>query len=246
MSIPYISKKLQTLYKLLRFEIAKPGEARGEYTRNYPYTYATYSPWFEPGFLDMYAKIEHHTVVSEDRCYILDRLTRYAVHLPGDFAECGVYKGGTTFLIASVIAECGSESHLHLFDTFAGMPSIAQKPRDGHKPGDFGDTSLESVKSYLAQFPGVQFHLGTIPDTFSDILDEEFSFVHIDVDIYPTTLECCKFFYPRLVRGGILICDDYGFPGYKKAAKAAVDEFFQDKPGKPIPLHTGQCFIIKL
>ena len=43
-----------------------------------------------------------------------------------------------------------------------------------------------------------------------------------------------------------MIFDDYGFYGYKDAAKKAVDEFFSDKPEPTISLRNGQCFIIKL
>jgi len=53
-----------------------------------------------------------------------------------------------------------------------------------------------------------------------------------------TTLWCQKIV--------VTLCDDYGFPGYKNATKAAIDEFFKDKPENPITLQTRQCFIIKL
>ena len=219
---------------------------RGEYTRNFPYDYLTYSPWFEPWFQELYQHIKNRTVVQEDRCYIIHQLCNYACNLQGDFAECGVYKGGTTFLIASVLEKRGQGKHLHLFDTFTGMPDIAIKERDNQAPGDFADTSLENVKEYLSDFSNIDFHPGIIPDTFKRVLNKQFSFAHIDVDLYPTTLECCKYFYERMTKGGILICDDYGFLGYRKAAKAAIDDFFEDKTEIPISLHTGQCFIIKL
>jgi len=48
--------------------------------------------------------------------------------------------------------------------------------------------------------------------------------VHIDVDVYPPTEFCLRFFAPRLARGALLVVDDYGFltcPGAKKA----VDDF---------------------
>lgn len=53
-----------------------------------------------------------------------------------------------------------------------------------------------------------------------------------------------RVFVPRLTNGGIILYDDYGFlcaPG----AKLAVDEFFSDKPEKPIWLTTGQCLVVK-
>ena len=49
-----------------------------------------------------------------------------------------------------------------------------------------------------------------------------------------------------MTRGGVMICDDYGFPFFKYSAKQAVDEFFSDKPETTISLRTGQCVVIKL
>jgi len=157
-----------------------------------------------------------------------------------------VYKAGTAYLIANAIKASGRDKHLHLFDTFTGMPDTAIKERDGHQKGDFGDTSLDSVKSYLADFPYVTIHAGFIPTTFENVKNEWFSFVHIDVDIYQTSLDCCEFFYSRLVSGAVVIFDDYGFTKYKDAEKRVVDEFFADKPETLISLPTGQCIIIKL
>ena len=77
--------------------------AEAGYTKYPPYNYATYSPWFETWFQDIYAKVRDHTLVSEDRCYIIYKLGLHCKNLEGDFAECGVYKGGTAFLIATLL-----------------------------------------------------------------------------------------------------------------------------------------------
>jgi O-methyltransferase len=219
----------------------------GEYTFRPPYGYYTYSPWFEDWFREIYAKIRHHTTVTEDRSYIIYRLGQHCAHLDGDFAECGVYKGGTAFLIAYAQKNNGIQGkRLHLFDTFAGMPAEADKDPSRHKESDFGDVSLNAIQDYLGHFPSVTFHPGIIPETFNVVRDCKFAFVHIDFDLYQTTKDCCSFFYDRIVRGGVMIFDDYGFPRYRLAEKRAVDEFFYDKPESPISLSTGQCILIKV
>jgi hypothetical protein len=75
------------------------------------------------------------------------------------------------------------------------------------------------------------------------VADITFSFVHLDVDLYQPTHDSLAFFYPRMVTGGIIVCDDYGFdscPGAKKA----LDDFFRDKE-EIINVPTGQAFVIK-
>ena len=89
----------------------------------------------------------------------------------------------------------------------------------------------------------IVFHQGWIPDQFSDVADARFCFVHIDVDLFQPTRDSLDFFYPRMVRGGLIVCDDYGFetcPG----ARRAMDEFFADRPEPIVHLPTGQGFVI--
>jgi O-methyltransferase len=214
-----------------------------EYTLHYPYNDLVYAPWFSDQFSAVFKRVERHALVWEDRAYVIHMLSKHCSHLRGDFAECGVYKGGTAFLIADVI-KASPEKGLHLFDTFMGMPATTMEERDGIASGALGDTSLDDVELYLREFSFVRFHAGLIPDTLASVKQCSFAFVHVDVDTFNTTLDCCQFFYDRLVPGGVLLCDDYGVPIYN--VKAAIDSFFNDKPESPIVLGTGQCMAIKL
>ena len=82
------------------------------------------------------------------------------------------------------------------------------------------------------------------PETFDGLEAGRFSFVHVDVDLYQPTIDCCHFFYPRLVPGGMMVFDDYGFPACR-GEKDAADEYFSDKAEKPFVLPTGQGIVIK-
>lgn len=218
-----------------------------EYTASSYAQHYIFSPWLEDKFQELYGKVSDHTVVSEDRCYIIQKLCLHALHTDGDFAECGVYKGGTAFIIAQTLNTISiQDKKFHLFDTFAGMPAIADEDPSNHNEGDFGDSSLDAIRTYLQKFSFINFHPGIIPETFEVEKDLKFAFVHIDVDLYHSVWDCCDFFYNRMSQNGIMLFDDYGFPGYKHSAKKAVDDFFRDKLECPIILRTGQCFAIKL
>jgi O-methyltransferase len=233
------------LFRIFGYEIAQRGDI-GTYMPHAPYGDCTYSPWFEDWFQEKYRAIKGLAEVAEDRCYLIHRFCQHGLHLAGDFAECGVYKGGTAMLIAQTLSEAAAAGKsLHLFDTFDGMPEFADDDASCYKNRDFGDTSLKTVQVRLRHFPFVEYHRGTVPETFRAVEDCGFAFVHIDVDLYQSTVDSFAFFYPRMVRGGILLCDDYGFPAFQRAAKRAVDEFFEDRPENPISLHSGQCLIIK-
>jgi len=215
------------------------------YTKHHTENYVIYYPWFEEPFLTTYKAIRDYTVVKEDRCYIIEKMLRHTAFLNGHFAECGTYKGGTAYLIAKTARELEANKKLYLFDTFSGMPNLANQDTSGHIEGDVGNTSLSAVQSYLKDFDTIEYVQGIIPETFSQLDVNTFSFVHVDVDLYQTVKDCCDFFYNRLVTGGVLLFDDYGFRKYEFAAKKAVDEFFMNKSEVPIVLPTGQCLIIK-
>lgn len=211
-----------------------------------PYPYRTYAPWFEDWFLNKYKKIQAHTMMKEDAAYTLYQFAQHAMHFSGDIAECGVYKGGSAKLIVDVLRKSGLKKKIFLFDSFEGMPEYADKQRDGHACGDFADTSITQVQSYLSSPEYVDIRPGYIPKSFAGIEQNKFCLVHIDLDLYQATKDALSFFYSRIVPGGILLFDDYGHELYEHAARKAIEEFFEDKPEKPVVLRTGQAFVIKL
>ena len=215
---------------------------------------AFYTPLFSPwngfgDFFDYYLPAQPYTLVSPDRCYILLSFARQSCRLPGCWIECGVYKGGTAMMLAKAMQNLACNNTLHLFDTFQGLPQI-DSTMDLHHKGDFADTAFEDVKTRIHSITeiskqSVVFHPGLIPETFSTASMDRISLAHVDVDLYQSVLDCCEFIYPRLVAGGILLFDDYGFPSCP-GARAAVDQFFHGKPETPVVLPTGQALIIKL
>ncbi len=205
----------------------------------------TYRPWLSKAFKEIYNEISPYTLVSQDRCYILYSLAKQCLWIEGDFAECGVYKGGTAMLLNRVLNQGQKKiKKLHLFDSFEGMPEGGHK-LDSYEQGEFRDVNYQDVKKRLNTPGRVFFYKGKIPSTFSRINKCNFALVHIDVDIYQSIADCCRFLYPRLRKGGAMIFDDYGFPSCAGGRKA-VDEYFYNKPEVPIVLPTAQAIVIKL
>ena len=205
-----------------------------------------FAPWLgHSEFQAVYEGVEPHTLVSPDRCYILISVARYASHLAGNFAECGVYRGGTALLLARVLQNM-PDKRLYLFDSFQGLPKVTEGKDQWFHEGQFSGTGVEAVKQLLSDFRGTtEIRCGWIPQTFAGLEDNRYAFVHVDVDLYQSTLDCCNYFYPRLVSGGVLVFDDYGFAA-ARGEKDAVDEFFADKPECPIALPTGQAIVLKV
>ena len=186
-------------------------------------------------------RIREQTLLSDERLQVLHQFACATTHLPGDGAEVGVYRGGTAYLLAALFAP--QERRLHLFDTFTGIPPVADGI-DLHRPGDFADTNLATVQRFLEEFANVTFHPGIFPESVThECTQAGYSFVHVDADMYRSVYDCCAFFYPRLIPGGMLLFDDYGFPSCP-GVKMGADEYFSDKRHKPVYLPTGQALII--
>lgn len=178
---------------------------------------------------------------SLDRKYTLKQLLNLTLHLEADVAECGAYKGASAYLMCQAHLETGRT--VHLFDSFEGLSN------PGSKDGDYwfeGALSVpeSALHEALSGFSNYSTYKGWIPERFHEVENRGFGFVHIDVDLYQPTLASLTFFYQRLLPGGVILMDDYGFkscPG----AKQAADEFFYDLPERIVNLPTGQAFIVK-
>jgi len=191
------------------------------------------------------------------RLYSLQQMVYYVLKqkLAGDFVECGVWKGHSAYIISSILSENEFSGNFHIFDSFEGglsrkvekdkdLRSELSEKRIQEESNAFCSTE-EEVKSCLSSFKFTHLYKGWIPDRFDEVEDKEFSFVHIDVDRYEPTLDSMNFFYPRLVKNGVIVCDDYAVtpvPG----AKRAIDEFLEKNNCKMLyEVPMGACFIIK-
>lgn len=200
--------------------------------------------WGDLQFNEYLSRFREIRGMNTDRRWMLYQLMRLVKDVPGDTAECGAFEGAGSYLICRVNRSNPDQPRRHhIFDSFEGLSNPS--PIDGThwKKGDLS-CSLETVKNNLSEFGDVTMHKGWIPDRFPDVEDRRFAFVHIDVDLYEPTLDSIAFFYPRMNRGGIILCDDYGFtscPG----ARRAIDEYLRDKGEKMVSLSCGGGFLIK-
>jgi O-methyltransferase len=160
-----------------------------------------------------------------------------AQRVPGELAEVGVAYGGS----ARLLGEHAQGKTLHLFDTFRGLPAPLECDSNEFTEKDYA-CALEEVRAYLGS--SAVFHAGLFPqETGADVADLRFSFVHLDVDLYRSTLDSLHFFYPRMSPGGVILAHD--FPS-AEGVRRAFEEFFADLPEPVIELVGRQCMVVKL
>ena len=199
-------------------------------------------------YLTVWGRFSESNHKIHERRFTLYNLAKIVRSLPGDSVECGVYHGAGSFLILSALE--GDGVH-HIFDSFEGLsqPESEDVPAASRTQAwAMNDLSvaeevvLRNLNVYARR---VKLYKGWIPERFADVEKCRFRFVHIDVDLYQPTKDALEFFYQRMVRGGVIVCDDFGFDTCPGAYKAFV-EFLADKQESVIHLTTGTGFVVKV
>ena len=175
------------------------------------------------------------------KAYILYLCAKNAINIDGVYAELGVFKGAGGKLM---LEGSNHKKKILLFDTFEGFPYINDQYDSHWDKGGLGSVDIKEIKSFLKE-DNFEFYKGYFPDSAKNLTENiKFSLVHIDFDLYQSTIDALEYCYQKMTTSGIILIDDYGVlacPGVKKA----VDDFFKAKPEMVIPNLNGQCIIIK-
>jgi hypothetical protein len=193
------------------------------------------------------------------KVYAQFELFQRTINLPGDIVECGVFKGTSLVRFANMRELfCNSSAKKIIgFDAFGEFPEtefeLDKKSRekfisDSGQEG-IGQDQLMEVLRHKEMDKNVELVPGDINKTLSNYIDENpslrISFLNIDVDVYEPTKACLDLLFDKVVKGGIILLDDYCslFPGANKA----VEDFLQDKDYTPqrLPYSVTPCFIKK-
>lgn len=198
-----------------------------------------------------------------------DRISKFLAHaklyemslgLPGHFAEAGVFKGAS-FCRFRKLGRLFHPDHTRRFvgfDVFGKFPrseyapDTAELERQWQTDGTHGiaRSALQQLLTDQGLAENVDLVEGDVRETIPRYLAERqqmsFAVINIDLDLYEPTKAALQHLFPLVVRGGVVILDDYeGFPG----AKRAVDEYLgeQRRPERlqKFPFAYTPSFLIK-
>ena len=166
-----------------------------------------------------------------------------ALKLKGSFVELGAWRGGSAAKFITNLEK--KDVDCWLFDSFEGMPEPTEydihenKHASSYKnlglPDDDSNTyniCTDLMKSLNYPYKKIHIVKGWFEDTFPAYVDKigKIAVLHVDCDWYESVKESFEVFYDRVVDGGLIIIDDYGF---WRGARKAADEFFQNRDIKP-------------
>lgn len=175
-------------------------------------------------FLSIYQKVRPYTMTSMERLYALHQAVRYVVEkkIPGDFVECGVWRGGSCMMMALTLESIGAVGRkIHLYDTFEGMsePTAADRQHSGEsaenllQKEDKSDphsiwcaSAIDDVRANVGStgLPADTFifHKGKVEDTIPAEIPEAICLLRLDTDWYASTRHELQHLYPLLGAGG--------------------------------------------
>lgn len=211
------------------------------------------SEWLETenhlDFAQIWEKVAPFTMTSPERGFALWNAVNSVIDsgIPGAFVECGVWRGGSSMLIALTLLQRDVRNReVFLFDTFEGMTAPGSRDIDLHgqhanelmagvKGAEIASlvkaaADLESVRAAMAStgydMRLVRFIKGDVAQTLPTTQTLRICLLRMDTDFYESTFAELRYLYPRLATGGALIIDDYG---HWRGARQAVEDYFADK-----------------
>jgi len=160
--------------------------------------------------------------------------------VPGDFVECGVYLGSHPAVMAHAIMEAGQvgKRKVHLFDSFQGIPMCSVKDQTWHQaqpldrpigvPGIAERTSSGisvasrkevegKMRSWKVDASILVYHAGWYHDILPKAEIGPIALLRLDADLYESTRICMEYLYPKVVKDGWCICDDWTLDGCREA-----------------------------
>jgi O-methyltransferase len=169
----------------------------------------------------------------------------HAKQLKGDFVECGVNKGTIAMSnITYINFKSLKDRKYYLFDTFCGADKESCTEDEYLRLKDAYPDCYQFVAKSFKKFPNVVIVKGPVPKTLSQVHIDKVAYLSLDMNCALPELEALKYFWPKLVPGGIVVLDDYGWPTFENQ-KEAADNFASSVKVKVLSLPTGQGIIIK-
>lgn len=195
----------------------------------------------DPKFMTAYEK-HAQTVVEKDiiwRTHVMCWGAFHGLKRPGDFVECGAYKGTTARIICDYLDLGRTDKSFYLFDLFEH-----EEEMNHHAMPEHGEGLFDQVKARFEDLPNVQVFQGPVPESFSQGIPDRIAFLHIDMNNAAAEVGALEVLFDRVSDGAIIVLDDYGWNGYRDQ-KEAEDEFFAKQGYKVVELPTGQGMVVK-
>lgn len=178
------------------------------------------------------------------RLHTLCWAAKHCENVPGDFVECGVWRGFSFAVVTDYIRFGSLNKKLYLYDTYQGIPSEYNSEGRSNRVYEQEPDLVDKVRERFSIYPNVKVVQGTVPDSFAKECPQQISFLHIDMNSSKSEIAALEHLFDKVSPGGIIVFDDFGWFGYDKQTYAEI-EFMKQRGHYIMELPTGQGMLIK-
>jgi O-methyltransferase len=199
-----------------------------------------------------YSSLERYEIKSRKpllrsliwRKHVLASFGKNCLKLDGDFVECGVEYGFSVDVVSQYVKFGNVAKTYWLFDTFSGVPDNQLDQGTAPNPIEIDIDQFHAVTEKFAKFSNMRIIRGCLPDTFSLSIPDKIAFLHIDMNNSFAELATLASLVDKVVLGGHIILDDYGWTAFAKQHVCEC-EFFNLIGLNVVELPTGQGLVVK-
>tara|TARA_B100000029_G_scaffold432837_1_gene445285 strand:+ start:2166 stop:2921 length:756 start_codon:yes stop_codon:yes gene_type:complete len=203
---------------------------------------AFYAPWkSNKNFYLFYEKIKNLTLLDIKRLYTLWYFTSDLKNINANILDVGCLQGGAGFLMS----KANNKGQTYLLDTFEGFA----EEEEFHKRKHFVFDDINSLKNNIKKLKlkNIKVFKCKFPEKINFVIKQgKFKICHLDVNTYKSTKKSFEFIKNKMIKGGVIIFDDYGIYGVD-GVKKFID-VISKKNKKDFTFvynFMGQCILIK-
>ena len=202
---------------------------------------ATYAPWkIDNKFLKIYSKLKLLTLLDEKRFFTIYTILQQLKNINADILDLGCMRGGVGMMMSKI----NLNGNTYLIDTFSGF----KEEEKYHKKDIFVFTSISEIEKNIKKLNLKKIYIlkQKFPNTSKLKNIKKLKLCHIDVNTYRSTKKSYNYVKKKLIKGGIIIFDDYGIFGVEQVTKFVNEIKLRDrKYFYFISNYMGQCILIK-
>jgi hypothetical protein len=173
-----------------------------------------------------------------------------ARHLPGDFVECGVFRGYMSSVVAEILEFEKLDKTFYLYDTFEGLDEsysaeLEREMTDAkYRAAAENGYTFEAVSERFAKYPNVKVIQGVVPEVLHEEAPDEIAYLHIDLNAAEAEIGALEVLFERVTSSGLIVFDDYGHL-IQKALHDAENAWMAERGYAILELPTGQGLVVK-
>lgn len=170
--------------------------------------------------------------------------------LPGDFVECGVFRGFMSAFVAEYLDFANIDKTFYLYDSFSGLSEEYSSTAEVENVQSVYDAAIksgynvESVRERFARWDNVKVVAGVVPDILHETAPEEIAYLHIDLNAAKAEIAALEVLFDRVTPGGLIILDDYGHLPHQEQ-HFAEQKWMKDRGYAILELPSGQGLVVK-